>query len=217
MDLQGDDACVRNARLALDPNGGALAVEEEEDLRAARDDLVAVPVADLFEARDVVCVRLREHLVAARLVVERAGVARADVRLEAGHFIGRVWDALAAELHAAILEALRADERGFEAEVKVLVALQRGEELILGIPLQRPADDCAIAHAPDRVRLALPTSERLTIEQRHGRGGKFRDADAQENREKTERLDELHECGDSCASARRTQSRVTNPARSRPH
>ena len=171
MDLQGDDASVLDARLALDPDGGALAVKEKENLRAAGDDFVAVPVADLFKASDVVCVCLREHLAPARLVVERAGVASADVRLEAGHFVGRVGDALAAELHAAIHEALRADELVFEAQVEVFVALERGEELIARIPLQRTANDDTVADAPDRVGVAFPAGERFAVEERDRGGG----------------------------------------------
>ncbi len=65
MDLQRDDAGVLDALLLLDPDGRALAVDEEEDLRAVRHDLVAVPLAGLFEPRDEVRVRLREHLAAA--------------------------------------------------------------------------------------------------------------------------------------------------------
>jgi hypothetical protein len=174
VDLQRDDTGVLDALFRLDPDGGALAVDEEKDLRAVRHDLVAVPLAGLFEPRDEVRVGHREHLVPARLVVKAARIARADVRLVAGHFVGRVRDALAAELHAAVHEALCADELVFEAQVKVPVALARGEELIARIPLQRSAHDDAIADAPDLVRLPLPPGERLAVEEWDGGGAQVR-------------------------------------------
>ena len=170
VDLQRDDAFAVDGRVALDPGDGALAVEKDLYLRPARDDFVAVPVAGPLESRDQIGVRHHEHLVAARLVVKAAGITRADVRLEAGHFIRGIRDAFAAKLHAAIHEAFRADEFVFEPQMKIRVALLRGEELIAWIPVERTADNHAIANAPDGIGFALPTGERFAVKQRDRRG-----------------------------------------------
>src|SRR5207249_6798318 len=99
------------------------------------------------------------------LVIKESGIARADVRLKAGHFIRRIRDAFAAKLNAASHEAFRTNQFIFKPQMEVRVALQRGQELIMWIPVQRTADNHAVANAPDVIGFALPTGERFAVEQ----------------------------------------------------
>jgi hypothetical protein len=79
-------------------------------------------------------------------------------------------DALAPKLHAAIHEALGADELVFKAQQEVFVGLPRGEKFVLRISLERSADNRAVAHPPDFLHLALPALERLAVEELDRRG-----------------------------------------------
>ena len=60
-----------------------------------------------------------------------------------------------------------------------------GEELILRIPIQRPADNRTIADAPDTVRIPLPAVESLSVESRQRRGRRRQDGE-QEHEAKQE-------------------------------
>ena len=69
VDLEADEAVPLHAGLGLGEVGGLLAVEEDPDPRALAADFVAVPVAGLLEALDLLGVGLGELAVPAGLVM----------------------------------------------------------------------------------------------------------------------------------------------------
>ena len=158
VDLQGDDAGSVDGRIGFEPQGRPLAVEGDRDLIADSGDLVMVPVAGLFESGDEVRIRHGEHAVAPRLIVEATGVARADVGLEAGHFIGRIRDAAAAELDATVDESLGADQAIVELQVEVGVAARGGEEFVPRVAGQPAKDLPSKRETGAPVRDAVPAS-----------------------------------------------------------
>ena len=168
VDLKGDQALGGDAGGSFHPRSRALTVERELNLRPTRHDLVVVPVTGLFHPRHQICVGHRQRAIATRFVVQAAGVACADVRLETGHLVRGICDALTAELHAPVHEALRADELVVQAQAEVLIARARGQEFIARIAVERTSDNHALADAPDGLRLALPAGQRLAVEQSRG-------------------------------------------------
>src|SRR5204863_534437 len=111
------------------------------------------------------------------LVAEREFYARKCGEGCAGLAVTKTFEHLAlrrhgraAELHAAVHEALRADEFVVQMQAEVFVARARGQEFIARILLERTSDNHALADAPDGIRLALPAGERLAVEQSRGGG-----------------------------------------------
>ena len=95
-------------------------------------------------------------------------MAITDVGLVANHLVGRVGRAQAAELDARVHEALGADELILERQAEVIKGALSRQELVTRIPSHRTTHDFAVLDAPN-LRVALPSRQRLTIEQRRRR------------------------------------------------
>ena len=182
VDLQGDQAFLSDSGLALGVVGGQGAVEKQADARAFGDDLVSVPVARLFESRDEVLVRNKQHLLSARFIIERAGVSHADVGLITEHLVSWIGQALATELDAAVHKAFRAGEFVVELEGEVSVGLLGGEELVVRIAIHRAARDGSVLNPPD-LGVAIPAVESVAVEELHGSGVGRGEGDEREEEE----------------------------------
>ena len=95
-----DENIWRCARLSSG-NGGLHAIDPKLNVAPFATDAVVVPLILLQRLVDHILVGRSESLLTARFIVERAVETVALVGLIADHF-KMIWDALAAELHAAV-------------------------------------------------------------------------------------------------------------------
>ena len=180
VDLQSDEAIgVVDGRIGLAVGQRLLAVEADDDERTHGLDLVLVPLALLLEVGDfrlvldadatVAGARAGEELLATGFVVERAGMAMADVGLIADHLVGRIGRAEAAELDAGIHEAFGSGQLILERQAEVIKATLSGQELVTRIAGHRAAYDLTVLDAPD-LGVAVPARQGLAIKQGRRRG-----------------------------------------------
>ena len=175
MDLQADEAIgVVDRRIGLAVGQRLLAIKTDDDERTHGLDLVLIPFSLLLEGGDfrlfldadatVAGARAGEELLATGFVVERAGMAIADIGLIADHLVGRIGRALAAELHAGVNEAFGSGQLILERQAEVVKGALGREELVARIALHGAAHDLAVLDAPD-LGVALPARQRLAVEQ----------------------------------------------------
>ena len=165
MDLQGDPALQRDAWAGFSVVHRAHPIHKQLDALVGGPDFITIPFPGLFRLLDHRRLRFGEHRLAARLIIDATTVARPDICLIPHHFIRRLRDALAAELHPAIHKPLGAGEFVFQRQPEIPVGLRRGQKFVLRIPRRRAPRDGALLHPPRRP--ALPTGQSLPIKQGH--------------------------------------------------
>ena len=189
MDLQADEAIgVVDRRIGLAVGQRLLAIKTDDDERTHGLDLVLIPFSLLLEGGDfrlfldadatVAGARAGEELLATGFVVERAGMAMADIGLIADHLVGRIGRALAAELHAGVNEAFGSGQLILERQAEVVKGALGRQELVTRITLHGSAHDLAVLDSPD-LGISVPTRERLAVEQGRRRGKESEDSGEQ--------------------------------------
>src|SRR5712692_1725368 len=163
VNLKAEDAKRLDLLVRLGVIDGLMAVDRQPDAFAFAAHLVIVPVILLQYLVHLVKVGFDEHLVAPRFVVEKAPPAFAHVGLVAADFI-MVGHPPAAELHAAVDEAVLAGELEFDPEHEVGIAAPGAEEFIVRHRFaQRAADERARLDPPGFVRVAFPPFEGFAV------------------------------------------------------
>ena len=117
--LEADLAVERDRRVGLDIVERGHAVDPRPDRRPLGHDSVVVPVVFLdCSSEGLRVLRLADHLVASRFVVELAPPAGAGIDLVAPHLV-RIGHAHAADLDPGVHEAARAADADLERELEV--------------------------------------------------------------------------------------------------
>src|SRR6266568_3938831 len=163
VNLKAEDAELLDLLVRLGVIDGLMAVDRQPDAFALAAHLVIIPVALPQYLVHLVQIGFDEHLVAPRFVVEKAPPAFAHVSLVAADFI-MVGHPPAAELHAAVDEAVLAGELEFYPEHEVGITAPGAEEFIVRHGFrQRAADERARLDPPGFVRVAFPAFEGFAV------------------------------------------------------
>src|SRR5688572_9272345 len=163
MNLNSDYSMLGNVWLLLIVVSRLQAVDPDRDSRPFRPNDVVVPVIPAQDFVDCNHVGRDQHAISPRLVINRAPPIRiAQVALITCDF-GRIGNALAADLHAAVDEPTGPGKPESQAQNEIRERTRRAKEIVLlDRLLERAANDGTILHTPE-LRVSFPAIQRSAV------------------------------------------------------
>src|SRR5437773_2728688 len=184
MDLKANATRLFDLTVGFGVINRLIAVDRETDAFALRANLVFVPIVAPQNLAQLIEVRLGEHLLAPRFVVQGAPVILAHIGLITDHF-AVVGNAFGAELNAGVGFRRIAEEFELHMQDEIAVLLSRTQEFVArDFVFHRSGNDCAIFDA-EETQIPFPAFESLAVKEPRGAaligGCKTDDADDREN------------------------------------